>query len=96
MFASHDRSFGRAMKSLLEVVGLPAATPVMELDSAAERVYLTLFDGASRGDAAAKKKLIELRVAYLNWAYANTLTPRQSSTLARDAVGRQRARAKAR
>lgn len=64
---------------LNDVIGLPSATPVLELGCAAERRYESLFDGASHGDANAQQQLIELRVAHLNWVYADRSFNTQSS-----------------
>ena len=55
---------------LNEIVGLPANTPESEIERAAENCSQTLFDRAAHGDENAQQKLIELHVAYLNWAYA--------------------------
>lgn len=56
---------------LNEIIGLPPATPVIELACAAERCSQALFDRASGGDASAQHEIVELRVALLIWAYAN-------------------------
>ena len=55
---------------LNEIIGLPATTPVAELVCVADKYSETLFDRAALGDLDAQRKLIELQVAYLTWAYA--------------------------
>lgn len=55
---------------LYEIVGLPAATAPEEIAGASEERFQVLFSHASRGDPAAQRELVRLRVAYLNWAYA--------------------------
>lgn len=56
---------------LNEIIGLPFATPAIELACAAERCCAALFDRASDGDASVKREIVELRVALLIWAYTN-------------------------
>lgn len=67
-------------RMLNELVGLPPATPAGELGYAAERCYRNLFDGAAQGDAGAQEKLVELRIAHLNWVYANTRSEASPAT----------------
>ncbi|NJD34348.1 MAG: hypothetical protein FIA96_05855 [Betaproteobacteria bacterium] len=55
---------------LNEIVGLPAATAPAEIVGASEERFLALAGRASRGDRAAQRELVRLRLAYLNWAYA--------------------------
>lgn len=59
------------MPLLNEIVGLSPATAPTELACAAERCCQSLFDKASSGDANAQRKIVEIRVASLIWAYAN-------------------------
>ena len=61
--------------ALNDIIGLPFATPAIEMALAAECARLTLFDKASVGDPSARRELIELEVAYLNWAYTPKKTP---------------------
>lgn len=56
---------------LNEIIGLPLATPAIELACAAERCGEDLFFRASGGDESVKREIVELRVALLIWAYAN-------------------------
>lgn len=60
------------IRPLHEIVGLPPETPPAELHCASERHLRTAFERASRGDKNAHRELIDLRLAYLNWAYANS------------------------
>ena len=55
---------------LNEIIGLPATTPVAEMVGVADKYSQTLFDRSAQGDLDAQRKLIELQVAYLTWAYA--------------------------
>lgn len=64
---------------LNEIVGLPAASPAADIALASEQRYQALFDRGSRGDPAAQRELVSLRLAYLNWAYA---TPEISAAAA--------------
>jgi len=56
--------------ALHEVVGLPPTTPPEELRCASEQRLRAAFERASRGDRNARRELVGLRIAYLNWAYA--------------------------
>lgn len=56
---------------LNEIVGLPPATSPVDMDCAAETYFKTVLEKASAGDAQSQRDLIQLRVAYLNWAYAD-------------------------
>ncbi|MDO8341466.1 MAG: hypothetical protein Q7T59_05845 [Candidatus Woesebacteria bacterium] len=58
------------IRPLNEIVGLPAATAPAEIAGASEERFQVLFWHASRGDPAAQRELVHLRLAYLNWAYA--------------------------
>lgn len=60
------------IRPLHEIVGLPPETPPAELHSASEQHLRTAFERASRGDKNAHRELVGLRLAYLNWAYANS------------------------
>lgn len=54
---------------LHELVGLPAATPPLEIACAADQHLAELFKQASGGDANAQRDVVRLRSAYLVWAY---------------------------
>ena len=56
---------------LNEIVGLPPSTPPAEMDRASEDFFQKALGRASQGDVDAQRQLVALRVAYLNWAYAN-------------------------
>ncbi|MDP1735731.1 MAG: hypothetical protein Q8L44_15355 [Sulfuritalea sp.] len=56
---------------LNEIVGLPLSTSPAEMDRASEAFFQELLGKASGGDADAQRQLVALRVAHLNWAYAN-------------------------
>lgn len=56
---------------LNEIIGLPPATPAIELACAAEMCGEALFVRASGGDQSVQREIVELRVALLIWAYAN-------------------------
>jgi len=62
--------------SLYDVVDLPPETPMSEFASAVDVHFHAAFEKAARGDAGANDELLELRVAYLNWAYRQP-TPRK-------------------
>ncbi|MDP2135864.1 MAG: hypothetical protein Q8J99_19845 [Sulfuritalea sp.] len=64
------------------MVGLPAASAPAEIAGASERQFQALFEKASRGDAAAQRELVRLRLAYLNWAYAGQRLRRNSASTA--------------
>lgn len=53
-----------------EIAGLPAVTAPDEIAGAIDERFQALFGLASRGDPAAQRELVRLRLAYLNWAYA--------------------------
>lgn len=55
---------------LNEIVGLSAASAAVEIAGASEERFQVLVGRASRGDPAAQRELIRLRLSYLNWAYA--------------------------
>lgn len=55
--------------SLHEVIDLPAEAPMSEFARAVDLHFHAAFERAARGDASARDELLELRVAYLNWAY---------------------------
>ena len=57
---------------LNDIIGLPAAAPPTEVAHAADRHCDALFGRASGGDPRAQRELVELQVAYLTWAYANS------------------------
>lgn len=57
-----------------EITGLPAATAPEEIAGAIEERFQALFGLASRGDPAAQRELVRLRLAYLNWAYSGLRT----------------------
>lgn len=59
------------IRLLNELVGLPPETSSAELGCAIDRHYQTALDRAMVGDANAQRELVTLRVAYLNWAYAD-------------------------
>lgn len=54
---------------LNEIVGLPAASAATEIACASEQRFRKVLDRASQGDPGARRDLLRLRVAYLNWAY---------------------------
>ncbi len=60
----------QGIPQLNEIVGLPAATAPAEIAGASEERFQTLFRLSSRGDPAAQRELVRLRLAFLNWAYA--------------------------
>lgn len=60
--------------SLNDIVGLPSNTSESDIECAAEFRSQALFDLAAHGDEDAQQRLIELHVAYLNWAYAGRRT----------------------
>lgn len=55
---------------LHQLVDLPAATPPAKVVDAIEERFQALFSHASCGNTAARRELVRLRLAYLNWAYA--------------------------
>lgn len=55
--------------SLHDVIALPAETSICEFARAVDLHFHAAFERAARGDLSARDELIELRVAYLNWAY---------------------------
>jgi hypothetical protein len=59
---------------LNEIVGLPLSSSPAEMDRASEEFFQKVLGRASQGDADAQRQLVALRVAYLNWAYANPRT----------------------
>lgn len=63
----------QAVPPLHEIVDLPVATPPAKIADAIEERFRALFSRASRGDQVAQRELINLRLAYLNWAYAGQL-----------------------
>lgn len=64
---------GKAMADVIpplnQIVGLPAASAPAEIAGASEARFQALFSRASRGDQAAQREVVHLRLAYLNWAY---------------------------
>lgn len=54
---------------LNEIVGLPAASAAAEIAFASEQCFRKVLNGASQGDPGARRDLLRLRIAYLNWAY---------------------------
>jgi len=56
---------------LNEILGLSSAAPQVEIGHASEIRFQAAFERAARGDADAQRELLALRIAYLNWAYAN-------------------------
>lgn len=56
---------------LNEIIGLPLTTPATDLACAAEKCGQILFDVACAGDVDVQRKIVELRVASLIWAYGN-------------------------
>lgn len=58
--------------ALDEIVGLPPETPPAELYLASETSFLRVLRSASLGDAEARREVLRLRLAYLNWAYAGS------------------------
>jgi hypothetical protein len=71
MTANATRLAGDALPALNEIVGLPHAAPPEELGRASEQRFNALFRQASDGDCQAQGELVRLRLAYLNWAYAD-------------------------
>jgi hypothetical protein len=69
----------RLVPPLNEIVGLPAATPLVDVACASERRFEELFGRASLGDRDAQRDLVSLRLAYLNWAYAGRANPQLSA-----------------
>lgn len=65
-----------------EIVGLPVAAAPADIAGATEQQFQTLFEKASRGDVAAQRELVNLRLAYLNWAYAGQRLRRNSARTA--------------
>lgn len=60
---------------LHELVGLPSAASPAEMDRASEELFQAVLDRAARGDAGAQRELVALKIAYLNWAYADPRLP---------------------
>lgn len=58
-----------AIPPLNEIVGLPAASAAAEIARASEQRFRNVLGRASAGDPDARRDLLCLRVAYLNWAY---------------------------
>ena len=58
------------MRTLPEIVGLPAGASAVTIAHAAERHSDDLFIRASSGDNWAQHALVELQFAYRVWAYA--------------------------
>ncbi len=67
--------------ALDEIVGMPPETPPAELDLASEKRFLRVLRSASLGDAQARHELLQLRLAYLNWAYAGSHSPAESGAV---------------
>jgi hypothetical protein len=63
------------------IVGLPASTAAEEIASASERQFQALLDQAACGDPDAKRDLVTLRLAYLNWAYPSEASRRLSASV---------------
>ena len=64
---------------LNEIVGLPAAAAPMDVAGASEECFQALFSRASSGDQIARRDLLSLRLAYLNWAYGRARRAEQAS-----------------
>jgi hypothetical protein len=63
------------VRTLPEIVGLSSATTSTEIAQAADRHSEALFSRASEGDFRAQRALVELKYAYLVWAYARPKNP---------------------
>ena len=62
-------------ESLTRVVGLSQAADPEEIVQASQHRFSTLIGNAAQGDEQARKAVLRLRLAYLNWAYAGERTP---------------------
>lgn len=51
------------------VVGLPQECDLATLHGAFEERFSSLLARSSHGDPSARTELVNLRLAYLNWAY---------------------------
>ena len=56
--------------SLTGIVGLPSAADPDEILQASQSRFASLIGYAAQGDEQARRDLVRLRLAYLNWAYA--------------------------
>jgi hypothetical protein len=63
------------------IVGLPASTAPEDMAYASETHFQALLHLAGRGDADAKRDLVTLRLAYLNWAYPSDTSRRLSARM---------------
>lgn len=61
---------GTAASRRVRLAKAPAAKPTAKIADASEERFQALFSHASRGDPAAQRELVRLRLAYLTWAYA--------------------------
>ena len=73
------------IQKLHEIVGMPSAAAPVMIAQAADRYYEKLFSRATGGDSTARRAVIELKFAYLVWAYAKPAI--QSSTTSAYQVG---------
>lgn len=73
-----------AIPTLNEMVGLPAWAPEAELACVSEQRFCLALDLASAGDPVARRDLLRLRVAWLNWAYGHGEVPTRAVSV-RDA-----------
>lgn len=59
------------LESLPQMVGLPAAADPYEIIRASQSRFMLLIQHAAEGDIDARREVVRLRLAYLNWAYAS-------------------------
>jgi hypothetical protein len=58
-----------SLELLPSVVGLPQTADPEEIWRASQNRFSALVESAAQGDDQARKAVIRLRLAYLNWAY---------------------------
>ncbi len=58
-----------SIESLPRIVGLSQTADPEEIWQASQHRFSTLIRNAAQGDDQARKAVIRLRLAYLNWAY---------------------------
>jgi hypothetical protein len=56
--------------SLAGIVGLPSVADPEEMIQASQSRFASLIEPATQGDEQARRDVLLLRLAYLNWAYA--------------------------
>jgi hypothetical protein len=68
------------IQRLHEIVGMPSAATSTAIAQAADRYSENLFSRATGGDSTARRALIELKFAYLVWAYAKPAIQRSTTS----------------